>query len=130
MARPEHVVRLAKFKLIRDSAELEAEVHSKGPGWFWEIYGRLKDNAADALAAMMVVNADNPSDIRELQMEIRLFDRFVEHTRTLVSEGKTADQETDQAEREDLLDHLSDRGEEGWAEAIDLGLVDGGPQDT
>jgi len=130
MSRPEHVIRLAKFKLIRDSAELEAEVQSKGPGWFWDIYNRMKDNAAEALAAMMVVDADSKEKIRELQMEIKLFDRFVEHTRSLVSEGKTADQETDQAEREDVLDLLSERGEEGLREAVALGLVDAGPQDS
>ena len=130
MARPEHVVRLAKFKLIRDSAELEAEIQSKAPGWFWEIYNRLKDNAAEALTAMMVIDADKPEAIRELQMEIKLFDRFIEHTRSFISEGKTADQETDEAERDEVLDLLTEQGEEGWREAINLGLVDAGPQDT
>ena len=54
--------------------------------------------------------------------EVKRYDEFVGWMRDIVDEGRTADQELSQAEREDLLDIL-ETTPAGQEEAINLGLA-------
>jgi hypothetical protein len=126
-ARPEHLIRLANLRLIRDSAELEAEISVKAPGWFFTLYKRFQGRAAEAMAAMaFIVTLD---ELFALQREIKLYDAFIEETRAFISEGKLLDQQTSEDERNEILDLLSEQGEEGYKQAVDLGLIQPGPED-
>jgi len=118
-----HLVRIAKLKLIKDSAELEAEISTKAPGWFMEVYGELKHRAAEALTAMAFVDASKPDDVRALQIPIRTFDEFVVAVRAVIAKGKMYDQEITEADREETLEALLDEAG-GEEKAMALGLLD------
>jgi hypothetical protein len=126
-ARPEHLIRLANLHLIRDSAELEAEIAVKAPGWFITLYRRFQNRAAEAMAAMAFISTFD--EMVALQREIKLYDAFIEEVRAFVSEGKLLDQQTTEDERNEILDLLSEQGEEGYKHAVDLGLIQPGPED-
>jgi hypothetical protein len=119
------IVRLAELKLIKNSADLEAEISTKAPGWFVHIYRRLRRNAAEAMAS--IVFTTNPTyenvEMREWTARIRAFDAFVQEVKNLIAEGMTADQNMTDAERQETLDALNDQGEDGQWAAYELGLT-------
>jgi hypothetical protein len=129
MARPEHVIRLAQLKLIRDSAILEVELQNHGPSYFYTIYKRFRDAAAESIAAIAFVEPTDAKAVQALQLDIKVYDRFVEEVSAFITQGRNLDQETSDAERQEVLDLLLAQGPEGEDQAIDLGLIDRGPTD-
>ena len=126
------LVLLAKQRIIKASADLEVQLSEKnGGGPAIEILRRLRDRAAESLAALAVVNlftADGRREAVMLQNEVKRYDEWIGAIRSIITEGVSADREMHEEEREELLDVLlqSSRGEQ---EAISLGMIDPGPQD-
>jgi hypothetical protein len=122
------IVRIARQRIIRLSAELEVELanlpHGGGPSL--EILRRLRDRAAESLAALPFLNVYDEADrlkIVTLQNEVKRYDEWVGWWREIVSSGITYDKEMSQEEREELVDLLS-QSAEGQRELVELGLVD------
>lgn len=123
------VYRLAKLRIIKLSADLEVQLASvPGGGPTVEILRRLQHNAAESLAALAVCDTEDPKMIRLLQNEVKRYDEWLAWMKSIVAEGKLADQEISAQEREEMLDYLS-QTPEGAQQAIDLGLIDDVPQD-
>ena len=127
MSRPEHLIFLANKKLIRDSAEIEAEITSKGPGYLTTLYVRCRDDAAEALAALAYVDADDPKHVRTLQNELLIFDRICEKLRSVVADGIMLDGQEAEDARQEVQDIILERAEH----EPDLhGLIDTGMPDS
>lgn len=120
----DHIIRLADLKLIRDGAELEAELSTKAPGWFITIHRRMRNKAAEAIAALAAnVDPSKPDDIRALQVIVRVYDEWVEQIRRFVAEGMNLQQRMTDEEHEEALEIIGqfvDREED----AIAAGIVD------
>jgi len=129
MARPEHLIRIAQQKLIRDGAELEAEISDKAPGWFWAITKRFRDAAAESMAGLAIVDPNNAGAIETLQLDLKVYDRFIEEVRAFIAEGIALDLSMSGQDREEIFDIVLSRPN-GVQEAIDLGLIDPGPNDA
>jgi hypothetical protein len=122
------IASLAELKLIKDSAELEAEISSLAPGWFVHVYRRLRGEAAEALAALALVDREyEAKEFREFQARVRAYDIFMREVRSFINEGVNADQQMTEKERQEVLDILMDQGPDGQSVAVDLGLIDEPP---
>jgi hypothetical protein len=122
------IAALAELKLIKDSAELEAEISSLAPGWFVHVYRRLRGKAAEALAAIALVDREHEAkEFREFQARVRAYDVFMQEVRGFINEGINADQQMTEKERQEVLDILMDQGSDGQSVAVDLGLIDEPP---
>lgn len=130
MAAPEHLIRIAELALIRDSAELEADLSSKAPTYITTLYRRFRKRAAEAMVAKAYVDPENAADLRALQADIKVFDVFVIETRGMLAEGINLDQKLSEQERNEITEFLlGEGGDKGLAQAIALGLVDA-PEDS
>ncbi len=130
MSRPEHIIRLAQLKLIRDGAELEAEITNRFPGYYMTLYRRFRDAAAESIAAMVYIDPEDAASIAALQRDVKVFDRFVEETKDFIGEGQNLDQHTSDQDRQEVIDMLLSAGPDGEQQAVDLGLIDPGPPDA
>lgn len=120
------VLLLARHRTIKLSADLEVQLAlTKGSAPTLAIVGMLKEDAANALAALALSN--DPKEIAGCQIRVRVYDAFVQTTMKLIAEGKQLDQEISYAEREEFLDIL-EQSPEGRQTAIDLGLISDNPQ--
>lgn len=90
---------------------------------------KAKEEAAQAVAALCIVDVDKPEDIRKLQNVTARYDELVRWIKELIQEGAAAERETTDAEREELLDILIETPE-GEREAVALGLIEGAPHDA
>lgn len=117
------IVRLAKLRIIKASADLEVQLSERnGGGPAIEIMRRLRDRAAESLAALAICDAEDCSAVRTLQNEVKRYDEWVAWLREIISEGIAYDQEMNEAEREDMLDLLT-ATPEGQQQAVELGLL-------
>lgn len=105
--RPDHVILLAKQRLIIASAELEAEIAVKGPGWFNILYERFKDRAAEALAGLAFADASDAEEIRALQNRIKVFDEFIDGVKAIINEGVALDMEMREAGDAEIREMLA-----------------------
>jgi hypothetical protein len=122
------IAALAELTLIKDSAELEAEISSLAPGWFVHIWRRARAEAAESLAALALVDREyEAKEFREFQARVRAYDVFMRHVRSFINEGVNADQQMTEKERQEVLDILMDQGPDGQSVAADLGLIDEPP---
>lgn len=120
------VLLLARHRTIKLSADLEVQLAvTKGSAPTLAIISMLREDAAVALAALALSN--DPKEIADCQIRVRVYDAFVQKTIELINEGKALDQEISHAEREEFYDILS-QTPEGQQTAIDLGLVSDNPQ--
>lgn len=118
------IVRLANLRVIKASRQLELELANvKGSGPTLEILKRLKDRAAESLAALAFVDPNDAEEIRTLQNEVKRYDEWITWMQEIVSEGITTEKQMDAAEREELLDMML-ATPEGQREAQELGLID------
>ncbi len=123
------LVLLAKQRIIKASADLEVQLSEKnGGGPAIEILRRLRDRAAESLAALATVDAEDAKAIRMLQNEVKKYDEWVGDIRSIIAEGVSLDREMQENEREELLDVLV-RDVDGEQQAVALGLIDAGPTD-
>jgi hypothetical protein len=129
------VIKLALLRDIDDSRELERQLGNiQGGRPIVSIYRRLREKAADALAAMVFLNimkepAQVVRDLMALQAEVKRFDDFIGELRAMIARGDQAVQQLQGTEQDELLDILAATpgGEET---AIRLGLVDEVPNDA
>jgi hypothetical protein len=127
------IVRLARQRIIKLSADLEVELSSlRGGGPIKEIWHRWRDRAAESLAAMVFLNIYDPKDRMKfvtLQNEVKRYDEIVGSLRDIISEGISYDREMTIEDREEMLDVLV-QSPEGQRQAIELGLVDADSRDA
>lgn len=117
------LVRLAHQRIIKASADLEVQISSvKGGGPSIEILRRLRDRAAESLAALATVDAEEPKAIRLLQNEVKRYDEWLAWLRDIIAEGIAYDREFTEQERNELLEFLTTTAD-GEQQAIELGLV-------
>jgi hypothetical protein len=121
------VFRLAKLRIIKASAELEAQLATKDGGApAIVILRKLEERAAESLSALAFINLFDPAGVLEavsLQNEVKRYDEWVVWLRELINEGKQLDQEMTEQGREEILDVLLSTPE-GEREAAELGLID------
>jgi hypothetical protein len=84
------------------------------------ILRKARDEAAEAMTGLVVVPPTEVEKIRELQQVALRFDSIFRWIRELIIEGKQAEYEDKQAERDELLDHLVSSDELEEAEALGL----------
>lgn len=82
---------------------------------------RLRDEAAEAMVALVTVDASAAEAVRELQGVVKRFDDFVRIVTELYHEGVEADHALQDEDLEDLRDYVID-AEEGATVAEQLGL--------
>jgi hypothetical protein len=117
------IFRLAVQRIIADSADIEAQLSlGRGTRPILTVLTKARLEAADALACLVDVDAEIPTEIRRLQNEVRRFGDLVGWFKTIIEQGHLADQVITQQEREELLEILS-RDLEGQEEAVSEGLV-------
>jgi hypothetical protein len=123
----DHITRLAQQRIIKISAELEAElagVRQSGPTL--EILRRLRTRAAESLSAMAFINIFEEKgkvEFLTMQNEVKRYDEFVGWLKELITEGISFDNQMTADDREEMLDILM-QTPQGQRDAIELGLVD------
>jgi ribosomal protein L10 len=118
------VLLIAKQRIIKLSAELEAQLSDTAGGApAVEIWHRLQVKAAESLAALAFVDADEPKLIRALQNEVKKYDEWTAELRGLIQEGIAYDQEQRDADREELRDVIA-REPDAEERLRALGLID------
>jgi hypothetical protein len=124
------VIRLAKLRIVKASADLEVQLGTKtGSAPAIHILHCLQDRAAESLAALAFVDAEDARQIRTFQNEVKKYDEWVVWLRELIADGKRIAQEFDDDARNEMLDVLLETPE-GQRQAIELGLVDDIPRDS
>lgn len=124
------LVRIAKLRIIKASADLEVQLSAvSGGGPAVEILRRLRDRAAESLAALAVVDPAKTEDVRTLQNEVKRYDEWVGWLREIISEGIAYDKQFTDEERSEMTDLLTST-EDGERQAIELGLIDDIPRDS
>lgn len=114
----------AMGRRIANSADMEIQFSSvPGARPIVTMLRRARDEAAEAMVALAVADAEEPKLIRQLQNCVLLFDNLVRLARDVINDGKQADEDMTEAERDELLDYLL-ATDEGRQEAEALGLVD------
>jgi hypothetical protein len=102
------VLRLARQRaqrLVEDSAAIELEFDNVR-AWrpVLTIMLRLRDQAAEALSALAIVDPDEPKLIRRLQDKVQLFSDFVATAKQVYDAGIEAGDLLDSEEKEELRD--------------------------
>jgi hypothetical protein len=117
---------LARQRIISLSAELEVQLGIKdGGGPTLEILRRLRGRAAESLAALATIDAEDFKAIRTLQNEVKRYDEWVAWIREIIQEGKQLDAEMETDDREEIIDLLVGSGKpEAYQTAIAMGLID------
>lgn len=112
------------------SAELEVQLSSvPGGGPSVEVLRRLRERAAESLAALVIVDAEDPKAIRLLQNEVKRYDEWIAWLREIISEGITYDKQFTDDERNEIIDMLA-ASPDGQRELIELGLIPDVAQDA
>lgn len=122
------ILELAKKRAIADSVEIEAQFSlTEGCRPLLNVLHRARGEAAEALAALAVVEFDDQQAIKHLQNHIARFRDLVGWLSKIVTEGIESDTEISDAEREELIEALVGTPE-GQQQAIDLGYLEGVPR--
>jgi hypothetical protein len=120
----DQIDRLAMLRIIKATHDIELQlVQRQGFAPILEIMRRLRLRAAESLASLAFVDAEDPKAIRVLQNEVKRYDEYVEWLRDITSEGVRFGEEMDAKERDELLDILT-QTPEGTRQAIEWGLLD------
>jgi hypothetical protein len=124
------IVRLARQRIVKACMDLEVQISSvKGGGPCVEILRVLQERSAESLAALAIVDAEDPKAIRTLQNEVKRYDEWFGAIRDIISQAKIYEAEFTEDDRNELLDLLIETPE-GQQQAIDMGLVDEIPRDA
>lgn len=105
------IEKLADDKLYELAADVMVQLE-RGTGTRPVLYmvDQARARAAKAILMMMDVDAENASDIRKLQAEMKLYDDMIASARMMLQRGRNADskiREANRAEIEDLAHDLS-----------------------
>lgn len=127
----DQIYRLAMMRIIKASAEIEAELRAdiKGSGPVLEILRRLRDRAAESMEKLVFTDAQDTKAILTWQNEVKRYDEWVEWVREIIREGIEINNRLDDEEREEMIDMLL-ATPEGERAAIDQGLIDEAPRDA
>jgi hypothetical protein len=121
------IVLLSRQRIIKLSGDLEAELdRSLGGGIATEILDRLRQRAAESLAALATIDLFTPKGRQEavsLQNEVKRYDEWFGAMRQILIDGKQYDDEMRDEDREELMDALA-KMPDGDKQMITLGLVD------
>lgn len=124
------ILRIAKLRMIKMSADLEVALSAKhGSNIAIDILCRLRERAAESLAALATCDALDRKQVLILQNEVKRYDEWLGWMREILAEGKAYDQEITDDERNEMLDLLSE-SPEGQKRAVELGLIDEIPRDA
>lgn len=117
------IVRLAHLRIIKLSHDLDRQLANRRDcAPVLEILHRLQARAAESLASLAICDTEDPKAIRLLQNEVKRYDEWVGWLRDIINEGVVLEKEISDAEREELLDVLT-QTPEGVREAQELGLI-------
>lgn len=123
------IVRLARQRIVKLSADLEVQIATvKGGGPTVEMLRRLQDCAAESLAALVFHDFTDIPGLLKLQNEVKRYDEWIAWMRKIIVEGKIYDKQFTEDDRAEMLEYLMG-SPEGERQAMDLGLIDSGPQD-
>lgn len=107
------------------AADIEAQIAiEKGQRPVLVMVQMAKHEAADALAALAVVNPEDPKEIRNLQNQVARFTDLCRWLRDVVTAGREAEHELTEEDREEMIDLLG-QTPEGQRELINLGILQG-----
>ena len=127
------VLSIARQRIIKISADLEVQLAEKnGSAPAIEILRRLRERAAESLAALAFLNLDDPNEIvkaKTLQNEVKRYDEWLGWMKEIIAEGIAYDRDMRDEEREEMLDLLT-QTQEGREQAIELGLIADIPRDS
>ena len=127
MQKNDPLMLLARQRVVKLSADLEVQLSEKrGSAPAVEIVSRLRERAAESLAALVTVNLFDPAEVPKaiaLQNEVKRYDEWFAEIRAIISEGIAEDAAMRDSDREEMLDILSERGD-GEKIAKELGLID------
>jgi hypothetical protein len=129
---------LVPIALVKASAEADDLVRQmsdiKGGRPMVRMFLRLREEAAEAMAEMVKLDTTHDPEkvvrnLQFLQLEARLYRRFIEHCRQIIADGEDADQRVTAEEREQFRDILlaAPGGEET---AVRMGLLEDTPYDA
>jgi len=99
------VSRLALARVALISADIEEQLTARaehGMRPLIAVLAKAKGEAAEALAALVDADADNASDLRRLQNEVRRFADLVRWLKEIVAAGLDDRFDVDDAERDEL----------------------------
>ena len=117
------IVRLAKLRLISDSADIEAQLNNtQGCRPILSVLVKARNEAAGALAGLAFIDAGKPEDVRDLQNIVIRYDDLIKWFKSIIDDGLEYDREITAEDREEMIDLLS-QTLEGQREAEELGLV-------
>jgi len=127
------VLSIARQRIIKISADLEVQLATRnGSAPAIEILRRLRERAAESLAALAFLNLDDPNEIvkaKTLQNEVKRYDEWLGWMKEIIAEGIAYDRDMRDEEREEMLDLLT-QTQEGREQAIELGLIADIPRDS
>jgi len=127
------VLSIARQRIIKISADLEVQLAERnGSAPAIEILRRLRERAAESLAALAFLNLDDPNEIvkaKTLQNEVKRYDEWLGWMKEIIAEGIAYDRDMRDEEREEMLDLLT-QTQEGREQAIELGLIADIPRDS
>lgn len=119
------VRRIARARLIEASADIELQLEkTAGLRPMVIVLAKARRKAVEANDMLIGVDPEDAKSIRALQNEIRRYEDLVQFTREIVLEGKAADREMAEDERDEIAVLMSTP--EGRAEAEALGIEDEG----
>lgn len=120
------LLRIARERalLLRDkeiSEELEVQfLHVQGGRPVVAIWRLLRDDAAQALVAMITIDAENINAMRDAQRRVLIYDDFVRTCRAVMNKGIDAEKIITGEELDELYEELRDDDE---AIGFELGMV-------
>jgi len=124
------IQRLAALRFARIYADLELQFSTRAGGQpVLAILKLAQERAAESLAALAFVDARNVNDILTLQNEVKRYDEFIGWVRELVQQGKIAESQITEEEREEILDIVLAQPE-GQPAAVETGLIESSHYDA
>ena len=102
---PDPITRLALSRVALISADIEEQLTARtehGMRPLIAVLAKAKGQAADALAALIDVDAENAPEVRRLQNEVRRFADLVRWLKEIVAAGLDDRFEVEDAERDEL----------------------------
>lgn len=122
-AAGEPVLRLAQLRAIKLSYDLEVALASKIGGHIViEILTRLRDRAADSMHALATCDPLATKAVITCQNSVQYYEEFFKLIGSIIAEGKQAEQQLSDDEREEFIDMLT-QSVEGQDKAVELGFV-------
>jgi hypothetical protein len=105
-ARERAMPRLLRAQNLSAEVEVQFLDGVQGGRPLVEIWHRLRDEAAEAMVALVLENAEDIPKIRDLQRKALMFDDFTRLARAILQEGKDAESRISDLEVGDMRNEL------------------------